>query len=60
MHISNGSSVQFLSKVTISNSPMTQQVKNLAAMKETQDMRVQFQGGEDPLEKFATHSSILA
>ena len=52
--------MQFLSKVTISNSPMTQQVKNLAAMKETQDMRVQFQGGEDPLEKFATHSSILA
>ena len=52
--------MQFLSKVTISNSPMTQQVKNLAAMKETQDMRVQYQGGEDLLEKFATHSSILA
>ena len=56
----NGSSVQFLSKVTISNSPMTQQVKNLTAMKETQEMRIQYQGGEDPLEKIATHSSMLA
>ena len=33
-------------------------VKNLPAMQET---RVQFLGGEDPLEKeMATHSSILA
>ena len=39
---------------------MTLQVKKLTAMKETQEMRVQHQGGEDPLEKFATHSSILA
>ena len=60
MHISDGISVQFLSKVTISNSPMAQQVKNLAAMKETQEMRVQYQGGEDLLEKIASHSSILA
>ena len=51
--------MQFLSKVTISKSPMAQQVKNLAAMKETQ-MRVQYQGGEDLLEKIASHSSILA
>ena len=37
---------------------MTQMVKNLPAMQETQ---VQFLGGKDPLEKgMATHSSILA
>ena len=37
---------------------MTQLVKNLPAMQETQ---VQSLGGEDPLEKeIATHSSILA
>ena len=36
-------------------------VKNLPAMQETQEMRVQFLGQEDPLEKeMATHSSILA
>ena len=39
---------------------MTQQVKNLAAMKETHEIRVQYQGGEDLLEKIAGHSSILA
>ena len=40
---------------------MTQQVKNLPAMQETQEMQVQFLGQEDPLEKgMATHSSILA
>ena len=37
---------------------MTQTVKKLAAMRETQ---VQSLGGEDPLEKeMATHSSIIA
>ena len=37
---------------------MTQSVKNLPAMQETQ---VQSLGGDDPLEKaMATHSSILA
>jgi len=36
-------------------------VKNLPAMQETQEMRVQSQGSEDPLEaEMATHSSILA
>ena len=36
-------------------------VKNLPAMQETQEMRVQFLGWEDPLEEeMATHSSILA
>ena len=42
-------------------SMMTQQVENLPAMQETQEMWVQSLGGEDPLEKErATHSSILA
>ena len=36
-------------------------VKKPPAMQETQEMRVQFLGQEDPLEKeMATHSSILA
>ena len=36
-------------------------VKNLPAMQETQETRVQFLGQEDPLEEgMATHSSILA
>ena len=40
---------------------MVQPVKNPPAMQETQEMRVQFLGQEDPLEKeMATHSSILA
>ena len=40
---------------------MTQGVKNLPAMQETQKMWVQPLGQEDPLEKeTATHSSILA
>ena len=39
---------------------MAQEVKNLPVMQETQDIRVRFLGGEDPLEKgMATHSSIL-
>ena len=39
---------------------MAQEVKNLPVMQETQDMWVQFLGGEDPLEKgMATHSNIL-
>ena len=42
-------------------SPVAQQVKNLPAMQETQQMRVLSLGQEDPLEKeMATHSSILA
>ena len=40
---------------------MTQQVKNLPAMQETEEMQVQSLGHEDPLEEeMATHSSILA
>ena len=40
---------------------MAQAVKNLLAMQETQEMRVQSLGQEDPLEEeMATHSSILA
>ena len=40
---------------------MIQQVKNLPSMKETQEMRVQCLGQEDPSkEEMATHSSILA
>ena len=36
-------------------------VKNPSPMQEMQEMRVQFLGQEDPLEKeMATHSSILA
>ena len=39
---------------------MVQQVKNLPAMQETQEMQVRSLGREDPLEKeMATHSSIL-
>ena len=39
---------------------MAQQVKNLPAVQETQVMRVQSLGREDPLvEGSATHSSIL-
>ena len=38
-----------------------QQVKNLAAMQETQEMPLQSRVWEDPLEEgMATHSSILA
>ena len=40
---------------------MAQQVKNLPAMQETQEMQVRSPGWEDPLEKeMAIHSSILA
>ena len=40
---------------------MAQQVKNLPAMQETQEMQVRSLGWEDPLEEEkATHSSILA
>ena len=40
---------------------MAQQVKNLPATQEMQEMWVQTLGQEDPLEKgMATHSSILA
>ena len=40
---------------------VAQWVKNPPAMQETQEMRVQSLGGEDPLEKgMTTHSSILA
>ena len=40
---------------------MAQQVKNLPAVQETQEMRVWSLGQEDPLEEgMATHSSILA
>ena len=40
---------------------MIQQVKNLPAMKETQETWVRPLGWEDPLqEEMATHSSILA
>ena len=42
-------------------SQMTQWVKNLPAMSETQETRVQSLGREDPLEEvMPTHSSILA
>ena len=40
---------------------VAQQVKNLPAMHQTQETRVQSLGQEDPLvEEMATHSSILA
>ena len=40
---------------------MSQQVKNLPAIQETQEMWVQSLGQEDPLEKeMATHYSIVA
>ena len=40
---------------------MAQQIKNLLAMQETEETRVQFLGWEDPLEEeMAAHSSILA
>ena len=40
---------------------MAQWIKNLPAMQETPEIRVQFLGWEDPLEEgTATHSSILA
>ena len=39
---------------------MSQWVKTPFPIQETQEMRVQSRGGEDPLEKeMATHSSIL-
>ena len=39
---------------------MAQRVKDLPAMSETQELRVQSLGGEDPLEEgMATHSNIL-
>ena len=40
---------------------MAQQVKNLPAIQETQEIQVESLGQEDPLgEEMATHSSILA
>ena len=40
---------------------MAQMVKNLPAMRETQELWVRSLGREDPLEKgMATHASILA
>ena len=40
---------------------MAQQVKNLPAMQETQEMWVYFVGWEDPLEEeMVNHSSILS
>ena len=40
---------------------MTQPIKNLPAMQETQEMWVRSLGREDPLEEeMATHFSILA
>ena len=40
---------------------MTQLAKNLAAMQETQEIQVRFQGWEEPLEEgMSTHFSILA
>ena len=40
---------------------MTQQVKNLPAMQETQATQVQPLGQKDPLEaEMATHSSVIA
>ena len=42
-------------------SSLTQQAKNLPAVQETQETRVQSPGQEDPLvEEMETHSSILA
>ena len=42
-------------------SQVAQWVKNLPAMQDMQEIRVQSQGWEDPLEDgMATHSSILA
>ena len=47
--------------VRLRASLMAQWVKNPPTMQETQEMRVQFPGQEDPLEEgMATHSSILA
>ena len=47
--------------IDLQPSPVTQTVKNLPAMQETQETQVQSLGWEDPLEKaMATHSSILA
>ena len=43
------------------HSPMAQQVENLPAMQETQEMQVQSLGWEHLLkEEIATHSSALA
>ena len=40
---------------------MAQQIKNLPIMQETQEMRLQSLGWEDPLEEdVAAHSSILS
>ena len=42
-------------------SPVAQQIKNLSAMQETQEMWIRSLGWDDPLEKeTATHFSILA
>ena len=41
--------------------PVAQRLKNLPALKKSQEMRVRSLGGKDPLEDgMATHSSILA
>ena len=50
-----------MAKATVLSATVTQQVKNLPAMQETQETRVQSLGREDPLEKeMATLSSIFS
>ena len=52
---------KYVSSIIYRASLMAQQVKNLPAMQEIQEMWVQFLGQEDPLKKeMATSSSILA
>ena len=47
-----------MNKFSLRASLMTQQVKNLPAAQDTQDMQFPFLGQEDPLEEeMATHSS---
>ena len=61
LHCMNGKRdiADVIKVINISTSQMTQQIKNLLAIQETQELWVQSLGQEDPVEKeMATHSSI--
>ena len=61
LHCMNGKRdiANVIKVINVSTSQMTQQIKNLLAIQETQELWVQSLGQEDPVEKeMATHSSI--
>ena len=60
LHCMNGKRdiANVIKVINVSTSQMTQQIKNLLAIQETQELWVQSLGQEDPVQKdMATHSS---